>query len=446
MNNNSFGLDEAFQNNFFNKSNVLLFLGDTERAFKNEYQALRRIMMNFTNCVLAQSSSKYIYKQFSLKEDFNDFYLILFKFSSKKNSYSKGTILSIYKKDFQNNHVKCKLNLSLSNYSLTVLDDKAFDNILDNSISSLIVIFEDLNNSTIVKELETMLKAINRNNRGLLHHYKTDLNDKNTNMLLKVMKISNNKYPVVLILEGVSDEVNKFVLNDKITTESLSNFIYNYKNARLSTFIGSDPIPESKLNKFGVMNLVGKNFRENVIDRNGNDIFILFCSLSHKHCMSVEERLNKLSQKFKGSEIEFGHIDPISNEIEFYHVKSIPSIVLFLDKNSTSYVGKETIKYRGNYTIQDLSRFIKTNSKKRIVENNSLNETEINLEESSVKIEKRRLEDEELALGEFFNHNDFESDHDEFSNILEGFNLDDNLGDHKEDNKVFNENERKIDL
>jgi hypothetical protein len=446
LNNDSFRLEEALLNNFFNKSNVLIFLGDTERAFKKEHEALRRIMMNFTNCFMAQSSSKYLYEQYSLKEDFNDFHLILFKYSSKKNNYSKGKVLSIYKKDFQNNHVKGKLNLSLSKYSLSILDDKAFDKILDHSISSLIVIFEDLNNSTIVKELETMLKAINKNNCGLLYHYKADLNDKNTNMLMKVMKISKNKYPIVLILEAVSDEVNKFVLNGKITPESLSNFIYNYRNARLSTFVGSDPIPENIFNKFGVMNLVGKTFREKVIDRNGFDILILFCSLSHKHCMTVEERLNKLSQKFKGSEIEFGHIDPISNEIEFFHVKSIPSIVLFLDKNSTNYVGKETIKYRGNFTIQDLSRFIKTNSKKRIVENNFLNETEINLEESRVKIEKKKLEDEELALGEFFNHNDFESDHDEFSNLLEGFNLDDNLGEHKEDESTFNENQRKTDL
>lgn len=132
--------------------------------------------------------------------------------------------------------------------------------------------------------------------------------------------------PQVLGYTG-NEDGRKFVLDDKVTFDSIKNFADGFLEDKLKPFLKSEPIPET--NDGDVKIVVGDNFDEIVLDESKDVLLELYAPWCG-HCQSLEPTYNKLAKHLRGIEsLVIAKMDGTANEHPRAKSDGFPTLLFF---------------------------------------------------------------------------------------------------------------------
>lgn len=150
--------------------------------------------------------------------------------------------------------------------------------------------------------------------------------------------------PVVAIKTDVG---KKYKMEDAFDVDALTKFLEDYKAAKLSPYLKSEPIPES--NDAGVKVAVAKNF-EDLVTKSDKDILIEFYAPWCGHCKQLAPVYDELGEKMKEENVEIVKMDATANDVPTeFSVQGFPTIY-WVKK------GETPVSYNGG---RDIDAFIK---------------------------------------------------------------------------------------
>mmetsp|Transcript_32982 Transcript_32982/g.57968 ORF Transcript_32982/g.57968 Transcript_32982/m.57968 type:complete len:461 (-) Transcript_32982:2239-3621(-) len=150
-----------------------------------------------------------------------------------------------------------------------------------------------------------------------------------------------------MILQGD----HKWLHTKSITSESLTEFIEEWKNGSLTEFVKSQDEPSKEIEK-GVRVLVSSTFDEVVKDPK-KDVLVLYCVPWCSHCSSLLEPYQELAEHYADSHsVVIAKIDASTNDVE--GVTSYPTVKLFPKDN------KAGVTFDGGKKYEDLLDFVRS--------------------------------------------------------------------------------------
>ena len=170
--------------------------------------------------------------------------------------------------------------------------------------------------------------------------------------------VTEDNIPKVFIVQAENETPKKYEMKEEINKENIMNFINKWSEGKLEPYIRSEPIPEK--NEIGLVKLVGKNFKKEVIE-NEKDIFIYFVSPKCIRCQNFEPELNKLAKKLmkNNKNLVMAKMDAVLNDIDELQIHTFPTIV-FYPGNAKN---KEPLEMKGRKNnIEAIKKFIVTNA------------------------------------------------------------------------------------
>ena len=226
-----------------------------------------------------------------------------------------------------------------------------FQKILNHNQTTLFLIYNS-SKITIKKRsnLLSSLENVGKEYKDKIFSFSIDSED---NILFKsvykIFKLDN--IPCVILYVPLKGK--RYELNLEINEENLHKFIKIYfLNDYEAIRSGNIPIMQQSTCK----EIVGKNFKEEVILNNKNILILFYDSSSIKKKKNNEVTMfNKLADFFKNyTDFEFAIMDMFSNEVKSVEIDSIPSIYLYFAKDK-----KKPFKYKGIMLYQSLEQWIK---------------------------------------------------------------------------------------
>jgi hypothetical protein len=162
---------------------------------------------------------------------------------------------------------------------------------------------------------------------------KIDINKK----LLDFFEIDHKK-KIFLIQPNIneidSDDVNLFEFKEKITKNSIKNFIENFFHKKLLKILESEKIPsKNEQSEFEFKLIVGKNFDDEItFNTKSNDVLLIITSADFEVKEKMLNIFKKLGHKFNNDEqkkLKFCVTKMPENEIRGANPSRIPSIYLY---------------------------------------------------------------------------------------------------------------------
>ena len=158
----------------------------------------------------------------------------------------------------------------------------------------------------------------------------------------------------------IAEDVNEvhYLLDTKLTAESLQKFIQQFKDKQLVPLIKSQPIPDNS--GTAVKEVVGKTFESMVIN-NPKDVFILMYAHWCGHCKKLIPIWKSLSERMAAEpNVDILQMDITENEVRKpFKTMNYPTIywIPFDDKYSPKkYLGKRSVDQFIQYISQMASK------------------------------------------------------------------------------------------
>ena len=239
-------------------------------------------------------------------------------------------------------------------------DEKAAQLILGKSYPALILYANKKSNSW--NEYAKLMKYISIKIKGRLLCIIANIKEKISAKFAEYLGIKEYNLPSVLLIESKGD-IKKYKMESDISEKNIMKFIYDWDNKNLKIYYKS--AKEPKNNNGPIIELVGNNFYDKVMDNN-NDIVVLFYTNNCMHCKILFPKYQKLSKKIKekNNKIIFAKINMAENEIENEEIISFPCIKLYPGNNKNR---NSSLIYEGDRSINDMINFIKNNSFHKII-------------------------------------------------------------------------------
>lgn len=308
------------ENLFFNNKIVLLSTLTEKNSQKNFENLAQKTfdLISFFHC-----DSEQCEKTFENE-------IVLFK-----NNQTKKFSIEMQHKNFSFENIKFFLSNFLVENGAKI--PKNFIEILfDYNRTAFVFITNDFNENNdeikIIKEIFEIYK-----NRLLFFFLDTndkiDINKK----LLDFFEIDHKK-KIFLIQPNIneidSDDVNLFEFKEKITKNSIKNFIENFFHKKLLKILESEKIPsKNEQSEFEFKLIVGKNFDDEItFNTKSNDVLLIITSADFEVKEKMLNIFNKLGHKFNNDEqkkLKFCVTKMPENEIRGANPSRIPSIYLY---------------------------------------------------------------------------------------------------------------------
>ena len=206
------------------------------------------------------------------------------------------------------------------------------------------------------------MKYISIKIKGRLLCIIANIKEKISAKFAEYLGIKEYNLPSVLLIESKGD-IKKYKMESDISEKNIMKFIYDWDNKNLKIYYKS--AKEPKNNNGPIIELVGNNFYDKVMDNN-NDIVVLFYTNNCMHCKILFPKYQKLAKKIKekNNKIIFAKINMAENEIETEEIISFPCIKLYPGNNKNR---NSSLIYEGDRSINDMINFIKNNSFHKII-------------------------------------------------------------------------------
>lgn len=142
---------------------------------------------------------------------------------------------------------------------------------------------------------------------------------------------------------------------ESITVDSLREFVKEFKSGTLQPFLKSQDIPAD--NSEPVKVLVGKQFRELVIDNN-NDVLVEFYAPWCGHCKKLAPIYDEVATYFKDvSDLTIAKMDATANEVDGVDIRGYPTIKFYPKGSKNS-----PIDYEGGRDLEGFKTWLKEHS------------------------------------------------------------------------------------
>lgn len=152
--------------------------------------------------------------------------------------------------------------------------------------------------------------------------------------------------------------MKKFTFEGKaesITVESISQFVNDFADGKLSPFLKSEEIPAD--NSEPVKIIVGKNFKQIVTD-NDNDVLIEFYAPWCGHCKKLSPIWDQLAADLKDvTGLTIAKMDATANEVDGVDVRGYPTLK-FYPKGSKD----APVDYDGGRELENFKEWLKEKS------------------------------------------------------------------------------------
>ena len=210
--------------------------------------------------------------------------------------------------------------------------------------------------------MRNISEKINYKLKVVITDIKEGLPEKNA----ELMNIKEKDLPTVRIADTSGEYLKKYKLEGELNEDNILNFVQNWENKKLKSYIKSAEEPEE--NNGDVFIVVGKTFEKEVIN-NDKDVILLFysplCYYLHHHCKELIQNYPEVAKRLKklNPKLLFAKIDGIENEVESIQISSFPKIKFFPGKQK----GKISIDYDGDNSIDDIIKFIKEHASNHII-------------------------------------------------------------------------------
>ena len=264
--------------------------------------------------------------------------------------------------------------------NLTVFETEVIFASTSNSILYIRGKNEKIDNKEIEKLLKTGIYLENNNN--ITYGFILDPMDNNDDYnLLKLFGFSVDDYEnnsIIFIIEfNEKSEYKIYEMKEKeINNDTLISFIKSYVKGEIKNNLKSESIP-LKQPKDNIRIIVGKNFNEEILQRNNASFLLGFYSYNCQKCQSIEQILLDLSNQFENNtNIVFGITDFMSNEIPNLNETEFllnPFVRYYYKDKSKGYED-----YKGNFTLDDIkdwfSEFYNKENEVKIKKNEEIKE------------------------------------------------------------------------
>lgn len=169
--------------------------------------------------------------------------------------------------------------------------------------------------------------------------------------------VKKSQLPDLRIIEN-QKKIVTYALNSDLTEEKVEKFVADYENKKLLPQIKSQLEFEYK---GGVINLVGKNYKKNVID-NDKDVMVVLYAPWCGHCKELADIYEKVADKLKDNkDLVLAQIDATENDIDVEY-DGFPTILFYPgDKKD-----KTPIEFTGERTVENLVKFISKHANTKI--------------------------------------------------------------------------------
>jgi protein disulfide-isomerase A1 len=186
-----------------------------------------------------------------------------------------------------------------------------------------------------------------------------DLNVPDNNRLSEYLGVKASEQPAVVIVDPRGD-LKKFRLESRPSVEAVKNFVVDWKNGKVSSYLKSEPVPKQEYDG-NVRVLVGKNFDEVVYDTS-KDVLVEFYAPWCGHCKSLAPDYEKLAAEFRNSNVVIAKMDATANEAKGVAVKGFPTIRFYSANN------KKPEDFNGDRNFEGLKKFVleKANAKAKV--------------------------------------------------------------------------------
>lgn len=144
--------------------------------------------------------------------------------------------------------------------------------------------------------------------------------------------------------------------SDKLTVESVRNFVQEITDGKRKPHLNTEEVPEDWDSK-PVKVLVGKNFDQVARDKTKN-VLVEFYAPWCGHCKQLAPIWDQLGEKFKDSaDIVVAKMDSTANELSDVKIQGFPTIKYF-PKDSD-----EIVDYNGERTLEAFTKFLESGGK-----------------------------------------------------------------------------------
>eukprot|EP00455_Lapot_gusevi_P011784 TRINITY_DN154_c0_g1_i2.p2 TRINITY_DN154_c0_g1~~TRINITY_DN154_c0_g1_i2.p2 ORF type:complete len:470 (+),score=215.22 TRINITY_DN154_c0_g1_i2:71-1480(+) len=166
--------------------------------------------------------------------------------------------------------------------------------------------------------------------------------------------LSGQVTPSVILHDMAKKE--KFIYDEskEVTVAELRKFVTAWSKGELEPFFKSEPIPET--NDGDVKVIVGKNFKELVLDSSQN-VLVEFYAPWCGHCKSLKPIYEKLGAQFKDdSSVIIGAVDATANDVPV-EIEGFPTILFYPAGDKSN-----PIPYEGDRSLDAMAKFVQEHS------------------------------------------------------------------------------------
>ena len=191
-----------------------------------------------------------------------------------------------------------------------------------------------------------------RDLRGKVIFLTVDADIKSYKPLIEHFEIKTTELPTMGLI-NLEDRTRYKPENPEFSLENTKSFIQAFLDNKLKPFLLSEEIPED-WNNGPVKVLVGKNFHKIAFD-DTKDVLVEFYAPWCGHCKKLSPIYEMLAEKFKDNQsILVAKIDATANELENTKIQSFPTIKLYKKGDN------KVVEYKGERTLEGMSKFIET--------------------------------------------------------------------------------------
>ncbi|CAI7792311.1 unnamed protein product [Closterium sp. NIES-54] len=206
---------------------------------------------------------------------------------------------------------------------VTTYDEESQYTIFNSDIKKQVLLLAT--NETYPQHLPVAKEAARRV-KGLAHFVYINSDLPESEHALEYFGFRHGDTAIMGMVSNETDEV-KFKFNGQITTDDIEAFARELAADRLEPYYLSDPIPEK--NDGPVLTVVGKNFKDIVMDRS-KDV-LLKIDVDHcDDCTDLDPTFKKLAIKFSGApSLVFARMNARNNEYPGLEVSAFPTLLLY---------------------------------------------------------------------------------------------------------------------
>ena len=193
----------------------------------------------------------------------------------------------------------------------------------------------------------------------------SDVNEGMSVRLAEYCGAKEKDIPIVYILEPVSENPIKYRYKGEINEENILKFIAQWEKGEIKPFMKTEN--EILENDGDVFNLIGKNYKKDVLD-NDKDVVVYFYAPWCEKCQNFYPKYERLARKLKNKNknLLFTKMDSTENDIEYFSVTRYPTIRFYPGNQKD----KDPIKISNKLGIVEMLDIIKDKAFHKINDDN----------------------------------------------------------------------------